>query len=153
MVPDHWFWGTAKESKLFFTIDVAPRRASNHGPLYGTTSVAPNVQPPNVQHCPQWATFFWAICVLSRVPTLRKNFNSKMTKMNGNGFNVVFKMIKLTSKAVFYHLYQTILPLFTINWLCMVSKGFRLSISSGFLCKYITSDDGKPKCFTTPCVN
>ena len=48
--------------------------------------------------------------------TVRKNFNSKMTKMNGNGLNMVFKMIKLTSKAVFYHLYQNILPLFTINW-------------------------------------
>ena len=48
--------------------------------------------------------------------TVRKNFNSKMTKMNGNGLNMVFKMIKLTSKAVFYHLYQNILPLLTINW-------------------------------------
>ena len=29
---------------------------------------------------------------------------------------MVFKMIKLTSKAVFYHLYQNILPLFTMYW-------------------------------------
>ena len=29
-------WGErAKRSKLFFTMDVAPRRASNHGPLHG----------------------------------------------------------------------------------------------------------------------
>ena len=48
--------------------------------------------------------------------TLRKNFNSKMTKMNENGLNMVFKMIKLTSKTVFYYLYRKILPLFTINW-------------------------------------
>ena len=48
--------------------------------------------------------------------TVRKNFNSKMTKMNGNGLNMVFKMIKLTSKSVFYHWYKNILPLFTINW-------------------------------------
>ena len=39
-----------------------------------------------------------------------------MTKMNENGLNMVFKMIKLTSKAVLYHLYQNIPPLFTINW-------------------------------------
>ena len=47
---------------------------------------------------------------------VKKNFNSKMTKMNGNGLNMVFKVIKLTSKAVFHHLYQNILALFTINW-------------------------------------
>merc|ERR1712131_527790 len=48
--------------------------------------------------------------------TVRTNFNSKMTKMNENGLNMVFKKIKLTSKALFCHLYQNILPLFTINW-------------------------------------
>ena len=32
--------------------------------------------------------------------TVKKNFNSKMTKMNGNGLNMVFKVIKLTSKAM-----------------------------------------------------
>ena len=48
--------------------------------------------------------------------TVKEKFNSKMTKMNGNGLNMVFKMIELISKAVFYHLYQNILPLFTINW-------------------------------------
>ena len=48
--------------------------------------------------------------------TLRKNFNSKMTKINGNGLNMVFKMIELTSKTVFYYLYRKVLPLFTINW-------------------------------------
>ena len=31
----------------------------------------PNVQPPNVQHCPQCATLFWAICVLPRVPNVQ----------------------------------------------------------------------------------
>ena len=35
--------------------------------------------------------------------TVRKNLNTKMTKMVGNGFNMVFKMIKLTSEAVFHH--------------------------------------------------
>ena len=46
---------------------------------------------------------------------LRKNFNSKMTKMNGNGSNMVFKVIKLTPKT-FLLLISKILPLFTINW-------------------------------------
>ena len=36
--------------------------------------------------------------------------------MNGSALNMVFKVIKLTSLAVFHHLYQNILPLFTINW-------------------------------------
>merc|ERR1711954_125276 len=67
---------------------------------------------PNVQHFFEQCVF----CLVSQSATVRKNFNSKMTKMNGNGLNMVFKMIKLTSKAVFYHLYQNILPLFTINW-------------------------------------
>ena len=48
--------------------------------------------------------------------TVKKKFNSKMTKMNENGLNMVFKVIKLTSKSVFHHLYQNILALFTINW-------------------------------------
>ena len=67
---------------------------------------------PNVQH------FLRNLCFAScpQCATVRKNFNSKMTKMNGNGLNMVFKVIKLTSKAVFYHLYQNILPLFTIYW-------------------------------------
>ena len=66
----------------------------------------------NVQHCPQCAAIFWGICVLPRVDacpqcaTVKKNFNSKMTKRNGNGLNMVFKMIKFTSNAVFYHLYS-----------------------------------------------
>ena len=30
-----WFGGSTKESKLFFTENEAPRRASNHGPFYG----------------------------------------------------------------------------------------------------------------------
>ena len=51
-----------------------------------------------------------------RCATLRKNFKSKMTKMNRNGLNRVFKMIKLTFKAVVYILYKNILPLFPINW-------------------------------------
>ena len=55
--------------------------------------------------------------------TLRKQFNSKMTKMNENGLNMVFKMIKLTSKTVFYYLYRKILPLFTINWLLFFKMG------------------------------
>ena len=46
-----------------------------------------------------------------------------MTKMNEYGLNMVFKMIKLTSKAVFYHLYQNILPLFIINWPLLFKMG------------------------------
>ena len=59
-----------------------------------------------------------------------------MTKMNGNGLNMVFKMIELISKAVFYHLYQNILPLFTINWplfLKMDKKAYFLSKISSLL--------------------
>ena len=52
---------------------------------------------PNVQHF--LSNLCFATCPLCA--TLRKNFNSKMTKMNGNRLNIVFKMIKLTSKAVF----------------------------------------------------
>ena len=48
--------------------------------------------------------------------TVKKILYSKMTKMNRNELNIVFTVIKLTSKAVFHHLYQNILPLFTINW-------------------------------------
>ena len=67
---------------------------------------------------PMCNIFLRNLCFAScpQCATVRKNFNSKRTKMNGNGLNMVFKMIKLTSKAVFYHLYQNILPLFTINW-------------------------------------
>ena len=68
--------------------------------------------------------------------TVKKNFNSKMTKMNGNGLNMVFKVIKLTSKAVFHHLYQYILPLITINWPLFFKMGkktyFLSKISSLF---------------------
>ena len=70
------------------------------------------MQPPNVQH------FFeeFVFCPVFPMFNSQKNFNFKMTKMNGNRLTMVFKMIELTSKAVFYHLYQNILPLFTINW-------------------------------------
>ena len=40
--------------------------------MYDTPG-APNVQPPNVQHCPQCATFFWGICVLPRVPNVQQS--------------------------------------------------------------------------------
>ena len=60
--------------------------------------------------------------------TVKKNFNSKMTKMNGNGLNMVFKVIKLTSKAVFHHLYQNILALFTINWPMFFKMGQKTPI-------------------------
>ena len=67
---------------------------------------------PNVQHF--LSNLCFAPCPLCA--TVKKNFNSKMIKMNGNGLNMVFKVIKLTSEAVFHHLYQNILPLFTLNW-------------------------------------
>ena len=37
-----------------------------------------------------------------------KWLDSKLTKMNINGLNMVFKMIKFTSKALLYHLYKKI---------------------------------------------
>ena len=88
------------------------------------TLVAPNVQPPNVQHCPQCATFFWEICVLprvTRVVSLLCNTQEQFQLQNDknerkHGLNIVFEMIKLSSKTVFYYLYRKILPLFTINW-------------------------------------
>ena len=72
--------------------------------------------------------------------------------MNENGLNVVFKMIKLTSKAVFYHLYQNILPLFTINWplfLEMDKKAYFLSkISSLFFRGNVPNVQQCPQCAT-----
>ena len=51
---------------------------------------------PDVQHF--LSNLCFAPCPLCA--TLKKIFNSKMTKMNENGLNMVFKMIKLTSKTV-----------------------------------------------------
>ena len=78
--------------------------------------------------------------------TLRKNFNSKMAKMNGNGLNMIFNMIKLTSKAVFYILYQNILPLFTINWPLFFKMGKK---SLFFIKNFISIFPGQcPQCAT-----
>ena len=67
---------------------------------------------------PMCNIFLKNLCFAScpQCATVRKNFNSKMTKMNRNELIMVFKMIKLTSKTVSHHLYQNILPLFTKNW-------------------------------------
>ena len=49
----------------------------------------------NVQH-------FIEQFVCSLCATLRKNFDSKMTKMNKHELNMVHEIIKWTSKAVFH---------------------------------------------------
>ena len=79
--------------------------------------VHPMCNPPMCNIVPNMQHFFeeFVFCPVFPMCNSQKNFNSKMTKMNGNRLTMVFKMIELTSKAVFYHLYQNILPLFTIN--------------------------------------
>ena len=75
--------------------------------------VHPMCDPPMCNIVPNLQDFFeeFVFCLVSR-----NNFNSKMTKINRNELNMVFKMIKLTSKTVSHHLYQNILPLFTKRW-------------------------------------
>ena len=103
---------------------------------------------PNVHHF--LSNFCFAPCPFCA--TVRKNFNSKMTKMNGNGLNMIFKIIKLTSKAVFYCLYQNFLPLFTINWplfFKMDKKAYFLSkISSLFFQGNVLNVQQYPQCTT-----
>ena len=49
-----------------------------------------------------------------------------------------FKMIKLTSKALFYHLHQHILPLFTIKWPLF----FKMDKNLFFIKKFISIFSG-----------
>ena len=62
------------------------------------------------------------------------------------GLNMVFKVTKLTSKAVFHHFYQNILPLFTINWPLFFKMGKK---SLFFTKKFISIFSGQcPQCAT-----
>ena len=106
------------------------------------------MQSLNVQHCPQSAKIFeeFVFAPCPQCATAMKNFNSKMTKMNGNGLNVVFKMIKLTSKTISYHLYQNILPLFTKRWPMFFKMGKK---GLFFIKNFISIFSGQcPQCAT-----